>query len=415
MILTSTGKTGAGKTWWVVKQIYDKYFDRGSRSDSEDGPVYSVKSEFVIYSNISGFCRHSGVIDLEKAVGHAGGIAKFFNEPFQRQLTEYHKQEGKSIIYAIDEAQSFFRKFLRDQDVFLYFEKHRHMGHMIYMTTQHISKLPKDLRDLIHYEVWAVQRGLSLPGTFIYNKFSDGQRSGSPEVYSLWKNREIFNLYKSQDQFEPEKFRNPFLKIALVLIVLCCFSLYYFLHSLGVFRDKEQRTDVASAPSSVSSSVPSSASGPSTSAFPAVPSRGQAEIHGPAFTDNLDPVSPRSADGSKLKVWLSEQYLDGKRYVRYKVPVVTFFSDISRIIYLYNPVLQQFQTLEQCAGFYEVVQSFTGPEYYFFVPESYVNTADSSRLQNRTSGYPAVSAPIPLLRERDRSGDSGRIREDYDT
>lgn len=387
MIYCSTGKNGAGKTYWVVRTVRDKYMECIRN-------VWKVKDEYLILTNINGF-DYDNVVQLDQAVEEAGGISKFFNWDYQTQLTEEAASEGKSIIYLIDECQSFFRKYMKDQDVFLYFEKHRHLGHVIYMTTQHLSKIPSDLRHLIEYEVTAVPRGVAIPGTFIYNYKSDGGHVKR----QIWKiDKSVFALYKSQEFSESEKLRNPLLKWIPILFILFGISFYFFLDSMGYFERKKSLSDKKKVSLDSSSPVPSSS----------VPSSSPVGKY--LFSDMNDPEFEFVQPDKKMKVYKSKVNVGGVEYRRVKLNVVSFYNTSlkRKVDYVFNPVLEQFQSVEQAADQIERIMTFNGPSYYMFVP-SYLSDFDSyvSKKGGEGGSSPSDRPSLPALPSEQES--------DYDT
>ncbi|MGE0084305.1 MAG: zonular occludens toxin domain-containing protein [Desulfococcaceae bacterium] len=359
MIYCSTGKNGAGKTYWVVRTVRDKYMEcvRG---------VWRVKDEYLVLTNINGF-NHENVFQLDDLLEKAGGISKFFNFDYQTHLTEEAAADGKSIVYLIDECQSFFRKYLRDQDVFLYFEKHRHLGHVIYMTTQHLSKIPSDLRHLIEYEVKAVPRGVGIPGTFIYNFRSDGDHVKR----QIWKvDKSVFSLYKSQEFSESEKLRNPLLKWVFIGLIFTGGSFYFFLDSMKFFDRK--KPDQIAAGSSSPSSAPLAPQVKKNYVVPDI-----------VYDSEFDFIEPKK----KFKLYKTKVNVGGTEYKRVKLNTVDFYNAALKrhVTYIYNPVLEQFQSYEQAKDQVEMVMTFNGASYYMFVP-SYSVESDFGGFDNTRSG-----------------------------
>jgi len=195
------GVPGSGKSYYAVKHLADQYFEK-----QEDGR-YELIRPVTIITNIDAFQpEHRNLKALAK---DAGGIKNFFSEYYQKALTECI---GGQIVYIIDEAQKFFRKGARDlDDVYSYFEYHRHFGHDIYLITQNARKLPPDISCLCEYLIVAAPRTRSVIGEFKYKWLSDGEllkREG------FRPDPGIFALYKSMDQQESEKIKNPVMRTA---------------------------------------------------------------------------------------------------------------------------------------------------------------------------------------------------------
>lgn len=213
------GVPGSGKSYYAVKHLADQYFEK-----QEDGRYELVKPVTII-TNIDSF--QPDHLDLKILVKNAGGVKDFFAELYQKHLTDCI---GGQIVYIIDEAQKYFRKGARDlDDVYSYFEYHRHFGHDVYLITQNARKLPPDIACLSEYLIVAAPRTRSVIGEFKYKWLSDGEllkREG------FRPDPGIFSLYKSMDQKESEKIKNPVMRTAGMTILAVLFviggGIYYF-------------------------------------------------------------------------------------------------------------------------------------------------------------------------------------------
>lgn len=213
------GVPGSGKSYYAVKHLADKYFEK-----QEDGRYELIKPVTII-TNIDSF--QPDHLDLKVLVKNAGGVKDFFAELYQKHLTDCI---GGQIVYIIDEAQKYFRKGARDlDDVYSYFEYHRHFGHDVYLITQNARKLPPDIACLSEYLIVAAPRTRSVIGEFKYKWLSDGEllkREG------FRPDPGIFSLYKSMDQKESEKIKNPVMRTAGMAILAVLFviggGIYYF-------------------------------------------------------------------------------------------------------------------------------------------------------------------------------------------
>jgi zona occludens toxin (predicted ATPase) len=254
------GVPGSGKSYYAVKHLADQYFEK-----QQDGR-YELIRPVTIITNIDAFQPEH--LDLKVLVKNAGGIKDFFAELYQKHLTDCI---GGQIVYIIDEAQKFFRKGARDlEDVYSYFEYHRHFGHDVYLITQNSRKLPPDIACLCEYLIVAAPRTRSVIGEFKYKWLSDGEilkREG------FRPDPGIFALYKSMDQKESEKIKNPVMRTAGLAILAVLFviggGIYYFkVKWLGA-------GNVSSAPSS----VPAVASATATSSSPVQSSGSISPVH----------------------------------------------------------------------------------------------------------------------------------------
>lgn len=201
------GVPGSGKTYYAVRHLANNYFEK-----QLDGR-YEIIKPCTVITNIDSFVPDH--IRLSDAVKAAGGVKKFFTEEYQREFTT---QQEHQLIYIIDEAQKLFRKSARDlNDVFTYFEIHRHFGHDIYLITQNSKKLPTDLVVLTEYIIDAAPRSRSVIGEFKYKWLSDGEVL-KREAFK--PDDGIFALYKSMDAKESEKIKNPVMRIVYLVMFL---------------------------------------------------------------------------------------------------------------------------------------------------------------------------------------------------
>lgn len=201
------GVPGGGKTYYAVRHLAKTYFRKN------DEGFYEIDKPCVIVTNIDGF--KPAHLKLSDEINKAGGdLRVFFSEEYQKKFTE---QQSDQIVYVIDEAQKLFRKNDRTlNDVFSYFEYHRHFGHDIYLITQNVKKIHTDITLLAEYVISATPRVRSLAGEFKYNWFSGGEKL-KREVFKPDKG--VFALYKSMDKSESEKISNPIMKTVGIVMV----------------------------------------------------------------------------------------------------------------------------------------------------------------------------------------------------
>lgn len=200
------GVPGSGKSYYAVRHLVTNYFEL---SNDE----YVVKKPCTIITNIENF--QPDHVSLDEEMKKAGGVERFFSLEFQDQ---YRHNYPDVIVYIIDEAQMIFRRASARSlgDVFAYFEYHRHFGQDVYLVTQNSRKLPPDITALTEYIIVACPRTRSIVGELRYKWVSDGdiiKREG------FKPDKRIFALYKSMDQAETEKIKNPVMRtFALVMV-----------------------------------------------------------------------------------------------------------------------------------------------------------------------------------------------------
>jgi zona occludens toxin (predicted ATPase) len=212
-IMIIDGVPGAGKTYYAVKHLLDTYFSKNA-----DGS-YQPKKPVKIITNIDGFrLEHE---NLKEIVNASGGVKVFFSKDFQEKIFEKHGP----VVYVIDEAQMIFDRKFYDREIFSWFEYHRHFGQNIYLITQSVSKLPKDVSSLVEYVIRALPRSRSITGKeFRYNHVS-GRDILKRDIVLI--NKKIFEIYKSAGAEEVEKVSNPFLKIGVFIFVGAVLFFYF--------------------------------------------------------------------------------------------------------------------------------------------------------------------------------------------
>lgn len=210
------GVPGSGKTLYAVHHLLKTYYDcdqdgfyKQKKFTNEDGEEQKLR----LITNIDGLkVAHDHLDDL---VHIAGGYRIFFSNKYQESI--FDKKER--VVFLIDEAQKIFRKKLTGDwdDVFYYFEYHRHYGHDIYLLTQNAKKVNTEISELREYLIHSKPRVRSLTGEFSYQMISDGDILKRETIKPLPK---LFNMYKSRRQAESEKIKNPMIVKTLLMFVL---------------------------------------------------------------------------------------------------------------------------------------------------------------------------------------------------
>jgi zona occludens toxin (predicted ATPase) len=207
-----TGVPGAGKSYLAVNMIIQKYCNN-------DNGIYHVKPEYTIITNIDGL--KIDCLFIDQILDQTGlTVDQFFTVDYQKQVTKKYK----NIVYLLDECQTYFRTGYKNNDVFFFFEYHRHLGITLFLVTQSKYLLPKQITVHCETETRAVRRTLSFFGEFKYNILSEGEIIDR----KLCKpKKQIFDLYKSQESMEVEKPKNPMKKYGILLFLFIAISGYF--------------------------------------------------------------------------------------------------------------------------------------------------------------------------------------------
>ena len=208
-IYVVTGSPGSGKSYYAVNQI-KSILDSGESC--------------LILTNIAGL----NVDDERLFVMNFSheGFANAKQSTYIRQLRErYNLNYEDKIYYFVDEAQQFLSPRLKNDDVIYFFDTHRHYGVDVYLMSQNIKKLHRDITAVSEYEIRASSVALNpLPG-FLYRKYVNNEQFAT---FRLKKRDEIFALFKSMEAGQTQKKNKKYLYFLVVLVVLIGFSVYAF-------------------------------------------------------------------------------------------------------------------------------------------------------------------------------------------
>lgn len=218
-----TGVPGSGKTYYAVHHLLNNYF----KWDAQLDWWVPTSAEIRVVTNIDSF--KIGV-QLDSLMEKAGGPAKFFTVPYLKQVF------GEcQVLFVLDECQRYFDRKFYDKSVFYYFQYHRHMGHDVYLITQDVETLAKELRNLCEYQIVAARRSLSFFGEFRY-RFVQSSYQGAEAFMSkvLKRDARVFAVYTSMMGKEKEKIASAPRRYAVwfaVCLLLIGVSVYKFYHS----------------------------------------------------------------------------------------------------------------------------------------------------------------------------------------
>ncbi|MBF0555899.1 MAG: hypothetical protein HQK96_15345, partial [Nitrospirae bacterium] len=131
-----------------------------------------------------------------------------------------------------------------NEKVFYFFQYHRHYGVDVYLITQDVFSMPKQITTLSEYYLKAVQRSLKFNRGFIYKKMID------EEVLTnsvLPVDIKVFRMYSSYKVEETEKPKSAYTKFIVICVILLLFTIvmfkYVFLHLF--VHDKKKSVNVA--------------------------------------------------------------------------------------------------------------------------------------------------------------------------
>jgi len=354
VMMLHTGVPGSGKTYLMVHKMINSYFEWDKEKEA-----FLRKKEFeklVIISNIESLsvehkdldelmetrchalakkkAAESGVSDLDVINEYYWEFYKekvrwFFDYDYQKRLTEYY---GGGIVYCIEEVQNYFdtKRFSRApwaRDVCYYFEKHRHMGHSVYMDTQHSSKIAPDIRVLFETEIAAKPRTMSVMGEFRYNELSDGIKINQMPIVCK-PDKKIFSCYQSMAALETVKTKKPIRKLVFGIVFAAVFCVSVF-----AYAKHKIYSDAGISPP-VENDLPVSTFAPS-----------------PFSSSSSSSSLPQSG------AWFRLSWVDKEDF-----------------IYFYNPV----DMVLQKSSFFPYRIRRSGPDYFAFIPDDFTSKKQSS-------------------------------------
>jgi len=221
------GKIGSGKTYYAVNHVLRSYY---VWSDEADSWIPKEKDIDVrVYTNIKNMKLGE---DLDRFIADAGGLSSFFDNKYQETFCM-----NSNVIYIIDEAQAgnyFHRKFY-DVNVFLFFQMHRHLGCDIYLITQDVRCLAKELQQLAEYVIKAVRRSNSIGKSFTYKFYSGDECFKTKRIK---QDQKVFGMYRSMIIGEGEKIKSiPFKHILIFVGLVVCAGLVFRFGFMKIFHN----------------------------------------------------------------------------------------------------------------------------------------------------------------------------------
>ena len=167
-------------------------------------------------------------------------IERFFDYDFQAGLS---KDFGGPIMYVIDECQLYFPRRTSLPVTEAYLQRHRHLGHYLYLATQSSKLLNSNIVALIEIEYYAGRRSVSFLGEFHY-------RAKSPQSCMVIKNftvfpkKRIFGLYKSFDNEEISKPKKEMWRKTWPFAALLVVGFFFLRHFLDFEGRAERMTGI---------------------------------------------------------------------------------------------------------------------------------------------------------------------------
>ena len=173
-------------------------------------------------------------------------VEKFFSYDHQVKLNE---RFGGPIMYVLDECQLYFPRRTSLPETEAYLQRHRHLGHYIYLATQAVRLINSNFVPLIETEFHAARRTISFFGEIHY-KEKNPQSNHIVNKLTLRPKKEIFDLYQSFEAAEIKKPKPALFRYFLLPLLLAPLFYVFYDKYLKVPQKKETRIEsTSSAPS----------------------------------------------------------------------------------------------------------------------------------------------------------------------
>lgn len=262
-----TGIPGSGKSYYAVWHIWKNYLYYDAESENIG---WKIKKGYQIISNIEEFDKNvPQVRNINKIIEfYKINIEKFFTMDIQKKITdsdgclithenddenlpEKDGEEKWKIIYLLDEAQNFFgSRYTLDHkdtenDTSFYFQRHRKLGHTLYIITQDIKLLWTKIWRVAASEIRAAPKHIKIPGTMAYNFRIPGTLTiEKSKNFKLEK--EVFSLYRSMENEESEGFKRSGKQFLFVACVVMFFlTIGFIIYKGGNFFNIFNKKNVA--------------------------------------------------------------------------------------------------------------------------------------------------------------------------
>ncbi len=208
MIQLYSGVPGAGKTYKMVADL-----DAFLKKEPDINLVSNIRELKLPHLNFDDMLME---YFPDKALTIPERIERFFQYEFQQQL---NGEFGGPVMYVLDECQLYFPRRTSLPNTEAYLQRHRHLGHYLYLATQSSKLINSNIVALIEIEYYAVRRSISLFGEMHYRKKSP-QSNQIIDTKVIRPNKKIFKLYKSFEADEITKPKRSVLKKMWPLILV---------------------------------------------------------------------------------------------------------------------------------------------------------------------------------------------------
>jgi len=224
------GVPGSGKSYFAVRDIATRYYDK-------NGATFTRKKKYTqtpIFTNINGLRQNlPDLIDLTHTLNKYPPSV-FFTLEHQKKLIAHF---GAPPVYVVDESADYFPDNYKEPSVFQFFRQHRHIGVDIYLITQSIDDLPRQITRNREIALMAVPRTLRLGSIMRYNVLGGRYLTDVMETKNIHFSLDYANLYRSSSQKEASSITNPYFKYIVAVTLLFSFGCY---RAVSLIRQPER-------------------------------------------------------------------------------------------------------------------------------------------------------------------------------
>lgn len=230
MIQLYTGVPGAGKSYKMVEDL-DAFLTKEPGINLISN-IRGLKLPHVDFDDFLLECIPDKGLEMKER------IERFFEYDYQKALND---KFGGPLMYVLDECQLYFKKDFKLPNTEAYLQRHRHLGHYLYLATQSSTLINRNIVHLVEIEYYAVRRSISLFGEIHY-RVKSPQSNQFISKFTVRPKKRIFELYKSFEAKEITKPKRDIWKKMWPLLILIAGGIFFYNHFLNIDRKVERMT-----------------------------------------------------------------------------------------------------------------------------------------------------------------------------
>ena len=215
MIQLYTGVPGSGKSYKMVLDLNELL-----KTNEDLTLITNINSLKLPHIDFEDFVKEC----FPEAKGNiTQHLEQFFQYDHQAQVNE---KFGGPVMYVLDECQLYFPRRASMPNTEEYLQRHRHLGHYIYLATQSSKLINLRIIPLIEIEYSAVRRTISFFGEMRY-RIKSPQSNELLSTKTIYPKKAIFDLYKSFQAEELMKPKRQLIKRLIPIAVILLVGIYF--------------------------------------------------------------------------------------------------------------------------------------------------------------------------------------------